>query len=186
MSLADVTKGLLLGYLSYSPSFRGSCATAPRLACACSTRAYSMGISHAVPGPADDEAPGSSEDLENSAIRQGPSLTHVDRSAVLPHAHTAACTADTVPANRCQCPCRSGQASVVDMGNKGDTMRVATASSRVLLGQEAFALVRDNKMAKGDVLPTAELAGDRVSALPPNMMAAWRACLKTPTRHAGR
>ena len=54
---------------------------------------------------------------------------------------------------------------MVDVGSKQDTMRVATASGRVLLGQEAFALVRDNKMAKGDVLPTAELAGECVPAL---------------------
>ena len=68
--------------------------------------------------------------------------------------------ADARSASTCQWPRRSGRASMVDVGDKGDTQRIATASGRVLLGREAFALVRDNMMAKGDVLPTAELAGD--------------------------
>ena len=48
---------------------------------------------------------------------------------------------------------------MVDVGGKEDTVRVAWASGRVVLGRKAFELVRDNKMAKGDVLTTAKLAG---------------------------
>lgn len=39
------------------------------------------------------------------------------------------------------------------------TRRVATAVGEVLLGQEAFALVEANKVAKGDVLSVAKVAG---------------------------
>jgi molybdenum cofactor biosynthesis enzyme len=49
---------------------------------------------------------------------------------------------------------------MVDVGDKEDTLRVAKASGIVLLGREAFELVRDNKMGKGDVLTTAKLAGE--------------------------
>lgn len=54
---------------------------------------------------------------------------------------------------------------MVDVGGKGDTVRMARASGRVWLGHKAFELVRDNKMAKGDVLTTAKLAG-KASWLP--------------------
>lgn len=53
----------------------------------------------------------------------------------------------------------SGKAQMVDVSGKGVTVREAVASGRVMLGSEAFGLVKDNKMAKGDVLSTAEIAG---------------------------
>ena len=52
-----------------------------------------------------------------------------------------------------------GTASMVDVGDKAHTARLATASARVLLGPAAFAAVRDNTLKKGDVLSTAKLAG---------------------------
>lgn len=52
-----------------------------------------------------------------------------------------------------------GRASMVDVGAKALTTRTAVARGRVLLGPEAFTLVRDNQMAKGDVLTVAQLAG---------------------------
>lgn len=48
---------------------------------------------------------------------------------------------------------------MVDVGLKTPTRRTATASARVTLGDEAFALVRENKVKKGDVLAAARLAG---------------------------
>ena len=54
---------------------------------------------------------------------------------------------------------RSGAASMVNVGSKPSTSREATASARVWLGAEAFALVRENRMKKGDVLATARIAG---------------------------
>ena len=53
----------------------------------------------------------------------------------------------------------TGAATMVDVGLKTPTRRTATASARVTLGDEAFALVRENKVKKGDVLAAARLAG---------------------------
>ena len=53
----------------------------------------------------------------------------------------------------------SGSASMVDVGGKAETDRVATAAARVHLNEETFALVRDGQMAKGDVLSVARVAG---------------------------
>ena len=71
------------------------------------------------------------------------------------------------------CCARSGHASMVDVGGKKDTARVAVASGRVMLGKAAFELVKYNKMAKGDVLTTAKLAGEvfQGGSLPPSMLA---------------
>ena len=48
---------------------------------------------------------------------------------------------------------------MVDVSTKTDTVRTAVAVGRVLLGAEAFALVTENKIRKGDVLATAQIAG---------------------------
>lgn len=52
-----------------------------------------------------------------------------------------------------------GKASMVNIGNKAVTCRTATASARVLLGSKAFSLVHANRIAKGDALAVAQLAG---------------------------
>ncbi len=49
---------------------------------------------------------------------------------------------------------------MVDVGGKASTDRAATASGRVFLGPEAFALVQANQLKKGDVLTVAQLAGN--------------------------
>eukprot|EP00742_Colponemidia_sp_Colp-10_P011612 GILJ01012931.1.p1 GENE.GILJ01012931.1~~GILJ01012931.1.p1 ORF type:complete len:163 (+),score=27.30 GILJ01012931.1:48-491(+) len=48
---------------------------------------------------------------------------------------------------------------MVDVSAKSETIRTATASGRVVLGQSAFDLVAKNQIQKGDVLTTAKLAG---------------------------
>ena len=48
---------------------------------------------------------------------------------------------------------------MVNVGEKATTAREAVASGRVYVGAEAFALVRENGIKKGDVLSTARLAG---------------------------
>ena len=53
----------------------------------------------------------------------------------------------------------SGSATMVDVGNKQSTVRVATASATVRLGKVAFGLVADNTNVKGDVLTVAKIAG---------------------------
>ena len=52
-----------------------------------------------------------------------------------------------------------GRAHMVDVSVKGDTVRTAVAAGRVRLGAEAFRLVADNKIRKGDVLTVAQISG---------------------------
>ena len=54
---------------------------------------------------------------------------------------------------------RSGRARMVDVGEKPVSRRTAVAEGSVRMSPEAFALVRDNAVAKGDVLRIAEVAG---------------------------
>jgi cyclic pyranopterin monophosphate synthase len=53
----------------------------------------------------------------------------------------------------------SGAARMVDVGSKEITQRVARASGVVRMSAETLKLIRDRKLAKGDVLEVARLAG---------------------------
>jgi len=53
----------------------------------------------------------------------------------------------------------SGMVKMVDVGSKSATSRVAVAAGRVKLGRTAFQLVAENRLKKGNVLTTAQLAG---------------------------
>ena len=53
----------------------------------------------------------------------------------------------------------SGHAEMVDVGKKSITTREARARGSIWLGPDAFALVLENKIRKGDVLTVAQLAG---------------------------
>jgi cyclic pyranopterin phosphate synthase len=53
----------------------------------------------------------------------------------------------------------AGEARMVDVGAKRATRRQAVAGGRVRLGREAFERLRDNRLAKGDALAVARLAG---------------------------
>lgn len=52
-----------------------------------------------------------------------------------------------------------GQAAMVDVSGKPLTERVAVATGMILMSQAAFEAVRDNAVAKGDVLAVARVAG---------------------------
>ncbi|MDO8666278.1 MAG: cyclic pyranopterin monophosphate synthase MoaC [Gemmatimonadales bacterium] len=52
-----------------------------------------------------------------------------------------------------------GRARMVDVGDKPITERRAAAEGRIRMSKEAFALVKANRVTKGDVLRVAELAG---------------------------
>lgn len=69
---------------------------------------------------------------------------------------------------------RNGRARMVDIGAKTVTRREASASAFIKLGPPTLRLVRANRMAKGDVLNTARLAG---------IQAAKRACELIPLAH---
>ncbi|HEY7782696.1 MAG TPA: cyclic pyranopterin monophosphate synthase MoaC [Ktedonobacterales bacterium] len=53
----------------------------------------------------------------------------------------------------------AGRARMVDVGAKPDTPREAVAGGVVRLRPETLALVREGRMAKGDVLAVAQVAG---------------------------
>ena len=69
----------------------------------------------------------------------------------------------------------TGRVKMVDVGDKPDTKRTARASGRIRLGKEAYRLVQENKMKKGDVLSVAQIAG---------IMAAKQTSLLIPLCHA--
>ncbi|XP_040467444.1 molybdenum cofactor biosynthesis protein 1 isoform X3 [Falco naumanni] len=52
-----------------------------------------------------------------------------------------------------------GRATMVDVGGKPDSKRIAVAGAVVRLGEKAFGMVRQNQVKKGDVLAVAQIAG---------------------------
>ena len=54
---------------------------------------------------------------------------------------------------------RSGNARMIDVGDKPDTKREAVAAGEITLTPDAYELVKKGKMAKGDVLGVARIAG---------------------------
>ena len=53
----------------------------------------------------------------------------------------------------------SGRARMVDVGAKPVSARRAAAEGAIRMSQEAFRLIKENRVAKGDVLRVAEIAG---------------------------
>ncbi len=54
---------------------------------------------------------------------------------------------------------QKGQAHMVDVGDKAETVRVAVAEGCVVMQRQTLAIVRDGEAKKGDVLGTARIAG---------------------------
>ncbi|SCW89397.1 cyclic pyranopterin phosphate synthase [Rhizobium mongolense subsp. loessense] len=53
----------------------------------------------------------------------------------------------------------SGEAHMIDVGGKADTVRVATAEGHVKMAAQTLRLIREGNAKKGDVIGTARLAG---------------------------
>ncbi|AUW42476.1 cyclic pyranopterin monophosphate synthase MoaC [Rhizobium leguminosarum] len=53
----------------------------------------------------------------------------------------------------------SGEAHMVDVSDKAETVRIATAEGHVKMTPETLALIRQGNAKKGDVIGTARLAG---------------------------
>ncbi|MBX5201091.1 cyclic pyranopterin monophosphate synthase MoaC [Rhizobium sp. NZLR1] len=53
----------------------------------------------------------------------------------------------------------SGEAHMVDVSDKAETLRIATAEGYVKMAPETLALIRQGNAKKGDVIGTARLAG---------------------------
>jgi len=64
----------------------------------------------------------------------------------------------------------SGKAKMVDVGNKKISHRSARAAVKVHLNETAYAAVRDNAAAKGDVLAVAKLAGIQAAKKTPDLI----------------
>ena len=52
-----------------------------------------------------------------------------------------------------------GRARMVDISHKSSTARTAVAAGRVIVGEEALRLIRENQIRKGDVLTVSNVAG---------------------------
>ncbi len=64
----------------------------------------------------------------------------------------------------------SGNAHMVDVGAKGETERVAVARASVTMQAATLKLIRDKKVAKGDVLAVAQLAGIMAAKKTPELI----------------
>ncbi|MEW6261102.1 MAG: cyclic pyranopterin monophosphate synthase MoaC [Thermodesulfobacteriota bacterium] len=53
----------------------------------------------------------------------------------------------------------SGSVRMVDVSEKAETARIAIASGRIFMKPETLAMIRDQRMKKGNVLETARIAG---------------------------
>jgi len=52
-----------------------------------------------------------------------------------------------------------GKARMVDVSGKPSQLRIARASGAIIVAPDTIALIRDNQIAKGDVLTVARIAG---------------------------
>lgn len=64
----------------------------------------------------------------------------------------------------------SGKARMVDVGEKSNTKRVATATGSIKMKPETLALVLEGKMPKGDVLAVARIAGIMAAKKTPELI----------------
>ncbi|MBN1883034.1 MAG: cyclic pyranopterin monophosphate synthase MoaC [Deltaproteobacteria bacterium] len=63
-----------------------------------------------------------------------------------------------------------GSAKMVDVSEKPKTERIAVAAGRVLVTPETFALIRENRIKKGDVLATARIAAVMAAKKTPELI----------------
>ena len=64
----------------------------------------------------------------------------------------------------------SGEARMVDIGNKADTVREAIARGRVRMKPDTLEQVKTNQMKKGDVLAVARVAGIMAAKRTPELI----------------
>jgi cyclic pyranopterin phosphate synthase len=63
-----------------------------------------------------------------------------------------------------------GSAKMVDVSEKPETERFAVAAGRVSVSPETFALIRENRVKKGDVLSTARIAAVMAAKKTPELI----------------
>ncbi len=64
----------------------------------------------------------------------------------------------------------SGEATMVDVSEKPETLRTAVAEGTIRMQPETFRLIRDGQMKKGDVLGTARVAGIMAAKQTPHLI----------------
>src|SRR5215831_3766601 len=64
----------------------------------------------------------------------------------------------------------AGRARMVDVGAKADTLRQATAAGVVRMRPETLARIREGRVAKGDVLAVAQVAGVMAAKRTPDII----------------
>ena len=64
----------------------------------------------------------------------------------------------------------SGEAKMVDISAKGDTVRVAVASGRVVMKPETLTAIKSAGLKKGDVIATARIAGIMAAKRVPDLI----------------
>ena len=65
---------------------------------------------------------------------------------------------------------KEGRARMVDVSGKDNTTRQATAGATVFMKEETLQLIREGKMAKGDVLAVAQVAGIMAAKKTPSLI----------------
>ena len=63
-----------------------------------------------------------------------------------------------------------GEATMVDVTAKDETLRYARATGRIRVGEEVLRAVEDGSVAKGDVLGTARIAGIMAAKKTPDLI----------------
>ena len=64
----------------------------------------------------------------------------------------------------------TGEATMVDVSEKPETLSVAMAQGRIRMKPETFRLIRQGQMKKGDVLGTARIAGIMAAKQTPHLI----------------
>jgi cyclic pyranopterin monophosphate synthase len=72
--------------------------------------------------------------------------------------------------------------SMINISDKQDTMRIALAMGTIHVGAQAFELIQNNKLPKGDVLALANIAGIQGAKQATNIMPL---CHPLPINHIG-
>ena len=64
----------------------------------------------------------------------------------------------------------TGEAKMVDISDKGDTVRVAVASGKVIMKPDTLEAIKSASLKKGDVIATARIAGIMAAKKVPDLI----------------
>lgn len=64
----------------------------------------------------------------------------------------------------------TGKAKMVDVGGKESTVRIAVAHGSIVMNPKTLQLIQENKIAKGNVLTVAQIAGIQAAKKTPSLI----------------